>query len=137
MPAGIYGNDYCFHQISRFCCFNVLMYYAVLINGGTYRSLVTPTRSPKALYQINLLNIFYEVSRGPLSDVIEVAASNIHNIGALRSRWRKTQIVEIVAWHALCLRFLGSNPDRIDNFFKRVLNVSLGQVNVVYYQYYN
>jgi len=40
MPASIEMSNY--YQISSFCCFNVLMYYAVLITGGTYRSLVTP-----------------------------------------------------------------------------------------------
>jgi len=42
MPASIEMSNYYFHQISSFCCFNVLMYYAVLITGGTYRLLVTP-----------------------------------------------------------------------------------------------
>jgi len=42
MPASIEIINYYFHQISSFCCFNVLMYYAVLITGGTYESLVTP-----------------------------------------------------------------------------------------------
>jgi len=42
MPVSIEMINYYFHQISSFCCFNVLMYYAVLITGGTYRSLVTP-----------------------------------------------------------------------------------------------
>jgi len=45
MPASIEMINYYFHQISSFCCFNVLMYYAVLITGSTYRSLVT--RSPR------------------------------------------------------------------------------------------
>jgi len=34
MPASIEMNNYYFHQISSFCCFNVLMFYAVLITGG-------------------------------------------------------------------------------------------------------
>ena len=42
MPASIEISNYYFQQISSFCCFNVLMYYAVLITGGTYRALVTP-----------------------------------------------------------------------------------------------
>jgi len=42
MLASIELSKYYFHQISSFCCINVLMYYAVLITGGTYRSLVTP-----------------------------------------------------------------------------------------------
>src|SRR6218665_3321251 len=44
MPGSIEMSrpNYYFHQISSFCCFNVLRYYAVLITGGTYRSLVTP-----------------------------------------------------------------------------------------------
>jgi len=42
MPASIEMINYYFHQISSFCRFNVLMYYAVLITSGTYRSLVTP-----------------------------------------------------------------------------------------------
>ena len=41
-PASIEMINYYFHQISSFCYFNVLMYYVVLIAGGTYRSLVTP-----------------------------------------------------------------------------------------------
>jgi len=41
MPASIEMSNYYFHQISSFCCFNILMYYAVLIAGGTYQ-LVTP-----------------------------------------------------------------------------------------------
>src|SRR6218665_1015179 len=40
MPPSIEIINY-FHQISSLCCFNVLMYYSVLITGGTYRSLVT------------------------------------------------------------------------------------------------
>src|SRR6218665_1024904 len=42
MPASIEMSNYYFHQISSFYCFNILMYYALLIAGGTYRSLVTP-----------------------------------------------------------------------------------------------
>jgi len=42
MPASIEMSIYYFNQISSFCCFNVLMYYAVLITGGTYQSLMTP-----------------------------------------------------------------------------------------------
>jgi len=42
MPASIDMSNYYFHQISSFCCFNMLLYYAALIAGGTYRSLVTP-----------------------------------------------------------------------------------------------
>src|SRR6218665_708515 len=60
-------------------------------------------------------------TRGPLSDVIEVAATIIHNLCFTK---HATQIVELVAWHASCLWFSGSNPDRADNFFKRVVNVS-------------
>src|SRR6218665_1977459 len=37
MPSSIEMSNYYFHQISSFCCFNTLMYYAVLIAGGTYR----------------------------------------------------------------------------------------------------
>jgi len=43
MPASIEMLNYDFHQISSFCCFNVLMFYAVIITGGTYRPLVTPS----------------------------------------------------------------------------------------------
>ena len=42
MPASIELSNYYFHQISSFCCINVLLYYAVLITGCTYRSLVAP-----------------------------------------------------------------------------------------------
>jgi len=43
MPASIeLSNYYYFYQIFSFCCITVLMYYAALITGWTYRSLVGP-----------------------------------------------------------------------------------------------
>src|SRR6218665_2618934 len=56
-------------------------------------------------------------TRGPLSDVIEAAATIRHNL-RFKKPWSATQIFELVAWHASCLWFSGSNPDRADNFFQ-------------------
>ena len=50
--------NYYFHQISSFYCFKVLMYYAVLITCGTYRSLVTPLWQDR----LQLNNIFVSSS---------------------------------------------------------------------------